>query len=119
MADAHTKKVRSYNMSQIKATNTKPELVVRKFLHGNGYRFRIHDKKIFGKPDIALKRLNTLVFVHGCYWHSHKNCRFASVSKTNSSFWENKISVNIKRDEIVKKLLKKKAGGLLLSGNVS
>ncbi len=107
MADVHSKKTRSYNMSQIKATNTKPELLVRKYLHGKGFRFRLHDKTVFGKPDLVLKRLKTVVFIHGCFWHGHKNCRYASVPKTNTAFWKKKIAGNIKRDETVKKQLKK------------
>ncbi len=107
MADIHSKEVRSYNMSQVKATNTKPELLVRKFLHGKGFRFRLHDKKVFGKPDLVLKRFKTVVFIHGCFWHGHKNCRYATIPTSNTAFWERKIGGNIKRDEVVKKQLKK------------
>src|SRR3954467_8962856 len=107
MADVHSKKVRSYNMSQIKATNTKPELVVRRFLHVKGFRFRLHDKQVFGKPDLVLKKLNTAIFIHGCFWHGHKNCRYAVMPKTRTAFWKKKIEANQKRDVFVKKHLKK------------
>ena len=107
MTDVQTNEQRSKNMSQIKATNTKPELLVRKYLHGQGFRYSLHSKKIFGKPDIVLRKLNTLVFVHGCYWHSHKNCQFATVSKSNTEFWKNKIYGNVERDLVVVKKLKK------------
>jgi len=107
MADVHSKKVRSFNMSQIKATNTKPELLVRRYLHQHGFRFRLHDTRVFGKPDLILKKLKTVVFVHGCFWHGHKNCRYASLPKSNKAFWKKKIQGNIKRDETVKKQLKK------------
>lgn len=114
MADVHSKKVRSYNMSQIKATDTKPELVVRRFLHGNGFRFRLNDKKVFGKPDLVLKRLKTVVFVHGCFWHGHKNCRYATIPKSNTAFWKKKIAGNIKRDEVVKRHLKKENWNIII-----
>jgi DNA mismatch endonuclease, patch repair protein len=107
MADVHSKKTRSYNMSQIKASNTKPEMVVRKFLHSNTYRYRIHSKRIFGRPDLFLKKYNTVIFIHGCFWHGHKNCRYAAVPKTNIRFWKNKIEGNIKRDKLVTRQLRK------------
>ena len=72
MADVHTKEIRSYNMSRIKGKNTKPEMLVRRFLHANGYRYRLHDKKLPGKPDIVLPKYKTVIFVHGCFWHGHK-----------------------------------------------
>src|SRR4051812_23598404 len=114
MTDVHTKKVRSYNMSQIKATNTKPELYVRKFLHSQGFRFRLHDKRVFGKPDLVLRKFNAVIFVHGCYWHSHKDCRYATVPKTNTVFWTDKIGSNVRRDEIVRRHLKKEGWKILV-----
>lgn len=69
MADVHTKAQRRFNMQQIKGKDTKPEMVVRRFLHAHGYRYRLHDRKLPGKPDIVLRKYNTLIFIHGCFWH--------------------------------------------------
>ncbi|MEO5570398.1 MAG: very short patch repair endonuclease, partial [Bacteroidia bacterium] len=77
MADVHSKETRSYNMSRIRSADTKPEMTVRKFLHRQGFRYRLHDKNLSGKPDIILKKFNAIVFIHGCYFHRHKNCRYA------------------------------------------
>jgi DNA mismatch endonuclease (patch repair protein) len=98
MADVHSKKVRSYNMSRIRAKNTKPEILVRKFLHLNGFRFKLHDKILSGKPDIVLPKYKTVIFVHGCFWHGHKNCRYFSLPKTRTDWWKNKIDRNILND---------------------
>jgi DNA mismatch endonuclease (patch repair protein) len=75
MAEVHTKEIRSYYMSHIKGKNTKPEMMVRKFLHANGYRYKPHDKSLPGKPDIVLPKYKIVIFVHGCFWHGHKNCK--------------------------------------------
>ncbi len=98
MSDVHDKQTRSYNMSQIKGKNTKPEMLVRKFLFTNGFRYKLHDKKLLGKPDIVLPKLRTAIFVHGCFWHGHDNCRYYVVPKTRTKFWTNKIEGNKKRD---------------------
>ena len=82
MADICTKETRSYIMSRIRGKNTKPELLVRKFLFAAGLRYRIHDKKLPGSPDIVLPRYKTVVFVHGCFWHGHENCSRFSMPKT-------------------------------------
>ena len=99
MSDIHDKQTRSYNMSQIKSKDTKPELLVRKFLFANGYRYKLHDKKLSGKPDIVLPKLRTAIFVHGCFWHGHDDCKYFVVPKTRRKFWLNKIEGNKKRDE--------------------
>lgn len=99
MSDVHSKKVRSYNMSQIKGKNTKPEMLVRKFLHANGFRYKLHDKSLPGKPDIVLPKYKTVIEVQGCYWHGHKNCKYFKLPKTNTDFWKNKISGNVTRDK--------------------
>lgn len=98
MSDVHDKQTRSYNMSQIKGKNTKPELLVRKFLFANGFRYKLHDKKLSGKPDIVLPKLKTAIFVHGCFWHGHDNCRYYVVPKTRTKFWLDKIEGNKQRD---------------------
>lgn len=105
--DVHTKKQRSYNMSRIRSKNTKPELIVRSYLHKQGYRFRLHDKTLPGKPDIVLKKYKTVIFVHGCFWHGHKNCKYFVVPKTRTKWWLNKINGNIARDKKAQKELKK------------
>lgn len=107
MADVHLPATRSYNMSRIKSKDTKPEMQVRKFLHAQGYRYRLHDKKLPGKPDIVLPGYNTIIFVHGCFWHGHKNCKYYVVPKTNTAWWLNKISTNKANDAKAVKALKK------------
>lgn len=99
MADVHSKAVRSYNMSRIRGKDTKPELLVRRFLFANGLRYRLYDKKLPGKPDIILKKFKTVIFVNGCFWHGHDNCKYFVVPKTRTEFWLDKIKGNKKRDE--------------------
>ena len=107
MADVHTKAQRSYNMSRIKGKNTKPEMLVRKFLHANGFRYKLHDKKLPGKPDIVLPKYRTVIFVHGCFWHGHKNCRYFVIPKTRTKWWTDKIDRNKVNDEKAVKALRK------------
>jgi len=106
MVDHLTKEKRSWNMSRVKGKNTKPELVVRSFLHNNGYRFRLHRKDLPGKPDIVLPKYNTVVFIHGCFWHQHKNCKRATIPKTNKKYWIPKLQKNIENDKRYTKELK-------------
>jgi len=87
MADVHNKEQRRFNMQQIKGKNTKPEMLVRKFLHANGYRYKLHDKKLPGRPDMVLPKYQTVIFVHGCFWHGHANCKYFVVPKTNTQWW--------------------------------
>jgi DNA mismatch endonuclease (patch repair protein) len=98
MADVHTKEIRSFNMSRIRSKNTRPELAVRKFLHAAGFRYRLHDKKLPGKPDIVLPKYRTVIFVHGCFWHGHRDCRYFVVPKTRTDWWLDKINGNIEKD---------------------
>jgi DNA mismatch endonuclease, patch repair protein len=107
VADVHTKAQRSYNMSRIRGKNTKPEILVRKFLHSKGYRFRLHDKKLPGKPDIVLPKYKTVIFVQGCFWHGHKGCKYFVVPKTRTKWWLEKIEGNKMRDKKAFKELKK------------
>ncbi len=100
MTDVHSIKQRSYNMSRIKGKNTKPEITLRKKLHALGYRFSLHSKKLPGKPDIVLRKYNTVIFVNGCFWHGHKDCKYFKLPKSNVKFWSDKISANIERDKI-------------------
>ena len=96
---------RSRNMSAIKSKNTKPEIAVRKVLHSMGYRFRLHGKDLPGSPDIVLPKYRTVIFVHGCFWHRHKDCKYATTPKTREEFWNNKFRSNVERDlEIQEKI---------------
>lgn len=104
--DVHDKKTRSYNMSQIKSKNTKPEEMVCKYLFSRGFRYRKNDKRYPGKPDIVLPKYKTVIFVNGCFWHKHEGCRYFVVPKSNTEFWMNKINRNAERDaENTKKLI--------------
>jgi len=100
MADVHTKKIRSFNMSRIRSKDTKPELTVRKLLHAEGFRFRLHVNDLPGKPDIVLKKYETVVFVHGCFWHGHEGCKYFVVPGTRTDWWLQKINRNKELDGI-------------------
>lgn len=108
MADSLTPERRSWNMSRIKNKNTKPEVYLRKLLFAEGYRYRIAPKYIPGHPDLYLKKYNTAIFVHGCFWHRHTGCKYAYTPKTRVEFWGKKFSDNIMRDQIVREELKQK-----------
>lgn len=105
MADTLTTEQRSRNMSAIKGKDTKPEMIVRKFLHSQGLRFRLHRKDLPAKPDIVLPKYNAVVLVHGCYWHRHHDCKYTTTPKSNIDFWKSKFEENIKRDARNKKSL--------------
>lgn len=96
---------RSENMARIKGKDTKPELWVRSFIHRAGLRFRLHDKSLPGKPDLVFKRHRKVVFVHGCFWHQHRNCPLAVVPGSNVDFWRAKLSGNAARDLRVRRRL--------------
>ena len=99
MSDVHTPEQRSYNMSRIRSKDTKPELLVRKFLFSQGFRYRIHVKKLPGKPDIVLPKYKTVIFVHGCFWHGHEDCSYFVVPKTRTDWWLSKINRNRELDK--------------------
>jgi len=105
--DHLTKDKRSWNMRLIRSKDTKPEVIVRSTLHKLGYRFRLHKKDLPGKPDIVLKKYNTIIFVHGCFWHQHKGCKRATIPKTNREYWLPKLEKNKKKDQKYRFLLKK------------
>lgn len=107
MADVHSKATRSYNMSRIRSRDTKPELLVRKFLHAQGFRYKLHDKKLPGKPDIVLPKYNTIIFIHGCFWHGHARCKYFKVPQTRTDWWLQKINTNKANDAKAVKALKK------------
>jgi DNA mismatch endonuclease, patch repair protein len=96
--DVHSVSTRSYNMSRIRGRDTKPELLVRKFLFANGFRYRLNDKKLPGKPDIVLPKYKTVIFVNGCFWHGHENCKYFKLPATRTEWWKEKIEGNIKND---------------------
>ena len=105
---------RSRNMSAIKSKNTKPEIKVRKILHSMGYRFRLHRKDLPGSPDIVLPKYKTVIFVHGCFWHRHENCKYASTPKTRQEFWEAKFRENINRDKLNQENLSSKGWKIIV-----
>ena len=106
MADRHSKEKRSYNMSQVKNKETKPEVFVRKHLFANGFRYRKNDNRLPGHPDIVLPKYKIVVFINGCFWHQHENCKYAVLPETNKEFWKEKLVGNKQRDEEKMKQLK-------------
>ncbi|MEL4454840.1 DNA mismatch endonuclease Vsr [Lutimonas vermicola] len=100
MADVHNKETRSYNMNRIKGKDTKPEIPIRKHLFSKGFRFRLHDKNLLGKPDIVLKKYKTVIFVNGFFWHGHRNCKYAVIPKTRTEWWKEKIKNTKSRDSL-------------------
>lgn len=99
--------VRSRIMSSVKRQNTGPEVRVRKLLHAMGYRFRLHKKELPGTPDIALSRYKAAIFVHGCFWHQHRGCKYSRRPSSNISYWNKKLDANIERDrKNIKELVK-------------
>jgi len=113
MADIFSKKKRSEIMGLVKGKNTKAELLIRKFLHANGYRFRLHVKELPGKPDIVLPKYKTVIMVHGCFWHQHQNCTKSSLPKTNATWWKEKLLKNITVDEKAERALIKQGWKVL------
>jgi DNA mismatch endonuclease (patch repair protein) len=98
MTDVHNTETRSYNMSQIKGTNTRPEILVRKYLFSKGFRFKLYDKKLPGKPDLVLPKYNSVIFVHGCFWHGHQDCKKFVIPKTRTDWWLKKITQTKQND---------------------
>ena len=105
MADIKNPEDRSKNMAAIKRADTKPELYIRRLLFSNGYRYRLQQKSIPGHPDLWLKKYNTAIFIHGCFWHRHQGCKYSYTPKSHSDFWGEKFTKNIERDKIVKEQL--------------
>ena len=98
MADKLTAARRSENMRRVKGRNTKPELIVRRIVHGMGFRYRLHGKHLPGKPDLLFTSRRAVIFVHGCYWHQHPGCSRATIPQSNVAFWTDKLARNRKRD---------------------
>lgn len=101
-------------MSMIKGENTKPEIIVRKFLHRNGFRFRLNYLKLQGKPDIVLPKYKTVIFVNGCFWHGHEGCKYFVIPKTRTEWWINKINDTKERDRIKSRKLKELGWNILV-----
>jgi len=106
LSDIYSKRKRSEIMSQISGTETKPEILVRKYLFSKGFRFRKNDKRLPGRPDIVLPKYKTVIFIHGCFWHGH-HCKAGKLPETNKEFWENKINSNMERDKNNQLILEK------------
>lgn len=99
MADVHDKKTRSFNMSRIRSKDTKPEILVRRFLFGKGFRYKLHDRSLPGRPDLVFPKCKTVVFIHGCFWHGHEGCKYFVIPQTRRKWWVEKISRNKQLDE--------------------
>ena len=97
--DTYSKQVRSRTMAAIRGKDTRPEKFIRKLLHSSAYRYSLHKKALPGTPDIFLKRFNTAIFIHGCFWHRHKNCKYAKTPKSSKRMWNAKFKANIERDK--------------------
>ena len=108
MADIVSAEQRSKNMAAIRSRDTKPEVYLRKLLFARGYRYRIADKSVPGHPDIFLRKYNTAIFVHGCFWHRHQGCKYAYTPKSRVEFWQKKFDDNVRRDRIVQDELQSK-----------
>lgn len=108
MADIVSAEQRSRNMAAIRSRDTKPEVYLRKLLFAKGYRYRIADKSVPGHPDIFLRKYNTAIFVHGCFWHRHQDCKYAYTPKSRVEFWQKKFDDNVRRDKIVQDELRAK-----------
>lgn len=102
MADIISPERRSKNMSAIRSKDTKPEIYLRKLLFAEGYRYRIAERSIPGHPDMFLRKYNTAIFVHGCFWHRHQGCKYAYMPKSRVEFWQKKFDDNVRRDTVVK-----------------
>ena len=105
MADIVSTEQRSKNMSAIRSKDTKPEIYLRKLLFAAGYRYRIAEKSIPGHPDMFLRKYNTAIFVHGCFWHRHTGCKYAYTPKSRVAFWQKKFDDNVRRDVVVRTAL--------------
>lgn len=114
MTDIVDRATRSRMMSGIRSRDTKPELIVRKYLHAQGLRYRVTPKDLMGKPDIVLPKYRTVVFVHGCFWHRHEGCPYTTTPVTNPDFWEKKFHDTIIRDKNTRKTLQKKGWSVLV-----
>lgn len=107
MTDHHTPEQRHKNMAAIRAKNTKPEMIVRKYLWSHGFRYRLNHPRLPGKPDIVMRKYRICIFINGCFWHGHEGCKYFVMPKSRTDFWQAKITRNQERDKEVKKQLAK------------
>ena len=114
MPDNHTADQRHRNMAAIHSVSTKPELLLRRALWAKGFRYRVNDKRLPGKPDIVLSRYHSVIFIHGCFWHGHKGCKHYTVPMTNTDFWTAKIARNQERDQEVWRQLEAKGWNVII-----
>lgn len=114
MTDIFSKEKRSWIMSRVKGRDTKPEMLVRSFVHRMGFRFRVHGRDLPGNPDIVLPRYGKVIFVHGCFWHGHNRCPRSKRPATNKSFWNKKLDANIERDKRFRRELRRMGWKLLV-----
>ena len=114
MSDTHTPEQRHRNMAAIRSVSTKPELKLRHELWRQGFRYRVNDKRLPGKPDIVLPKYGTVIFIHGCFWHGHKNCKYYTIPQTNTPFWMEKIARNQERDQEVWRQLEARGWAVII-----
>ena len=114
MSDKHTPVQRHRNMAAIHSASTKPELTLRLALWHQGFRYRINDKRFPGRPDIVLPKYRTVIFIHGCFWHGHKDCKYDTVPQTNAEFWKAKVARNQERDQEVWRKLEAKGWSVII-----
>lgn len=116
MTDVHDPKTRSYNMSCIRGRDTKPEKKLRSLLHHAGFRFRVNDTKLPGKPDVVLPKYRTVIFVNGCFWHRHEGCKYCTIPSTRKDFWQKKFADTVARDQRQKQHLKEQGWNVFVIG---
>jgi len=114
MTDIKSPEARSYNMSKIRGKDTKPELIVRNYLFKKGFRYRLHNEKLPGKPDIVLKKYRTVIFVNGCFWHAHEGCKDFVWPRNNQAFWKKKIEGNVVRDQANYEMLRSEGWNIII-----
>ena len=114
MTDIKSPEARSYNMSKIRGKDTKPELIVRNYLFKKGFRYRLHNEKLPGKPDIVLKKYRTVIFVNGCFWHAHEGCKDFVWPRNNQAFWKKKIEGNVVRDQANYEILRSEGWNIII-----
>lgn len=114
MVDVVDRRTRSRMMASIGPTNTAPEIAVRRYLHAAGLRFRLHDKGLPGRPDVVLPGHRVAIFIHGCFWHRHPGCRYATTPASNATFWHDKFKSNVRRDKAKRELLEQQGWTVLV-----
>lgn len=114
MTDTVDKATRSRMMARVRCQDTRPEMLVRSGLHRLGFRFRLYARDLPGRPDLVLRKYSAAVFVHGCYWHRHEGCRYATMPATRPEFWQEKFEANVRRDRRHQKMLREAGWGVFV-----